>query len=162
MLKKTLESILTPKESDELISAFDQVGDIIIIRIPDSLLSKKKIIGEALLEQVKSVKSVFHQSSSVEGEFRTRDLEILAGEDKTETEYKESGCRFMIDIRKVFFSPRLSSERLRIAELISDGEVIVNMFGGIGMFSIIAAKKKKCTVYNIDINPYSLLFTCSC
>ena len=153
MLKKTLESILTPKESDELISAFDQVGDIIIIRIPDSLLSKKKIIGEALLEQVKSVKSVFHQSSSVEGEFRTRDLEILAGEDKTETEYKESGCRFMIDVRKVFFSPRLSSERLRIAELISDGEVIVNMFGGIGMFSIIAAKKKKCTVYNIDINP---------
>ena len=87
MLKKTLESILTPKESDELISAFDQVGDIIITRIPDSLLSKKKIIGEALLEQVKSVKSVFHQSSSVEGEFRTRDLEILAGEDKTETEY---------------------------------------------------------------------------
>ncbi len=153
MLKKTLESILTPKESDELISAFDQVGDIIIIRIPDSLLSKKKIIGEALLEQVKSVKSVFHQSSSVEGEFRTRDLEILAGKDKTETEYKESGCRFMIDVRKVFFSPRLSSERLRIAELISDGEVIVNMFGGIGMFSIIAAKKKKCIVYNIDINP---------
>ena len=102
---------------------------------------------------MKSVKSVFHQSSSVEGEFRTRDLEILAGEDKTETEYKESGCRFMIDVRKVFFSPRLSSERLRIAELISDGEVIVNMFGGIGMFSIIAAKKKKCIVYNIDINP---------
>jgi tRNA (guanine37-N1)-methyltransferase len=42
---------------------------------------------------------------------------------------------------------------MRIAELVNDGEVIVNMFGGIGMFSIIAAKKKKCTVYNIDINP---------
>ena len=59
----------------------------------------------------------------------------------------------MVDVRKAFFSPRLSSERTRIAELVSDGEVIVNMFGGIGMFSIIAAKKKKCTVYNIDINP---------
>ena len=27
------------------------------------------------------------------------------------------------------------------------------MFGGIGMFSILIAKTKKCTVYNIDINP---------
>ena len=153
MLKKTLDSLLTPKESDELISAFDQVGNIIIVRIPDLLLPKKKLIGETLLEQVKNAKSVFYQSSSVEGEFRTRDLEILAGDDKTETEYKESGCRFIVDVRKAFFSPRLSSERMRIAELVSDGEVIVNMFGGIGMFSIIAAKKKKCSVYNIDINP---------
>ena len=153
MLKKTLGSLLTQKESDELISAFDQIGDIIIVRIPDLLSSKKKLIGETLLEQVKSAKSVFHQSSSVEGEFRTRALEILAGDDKTETEYKEFGCRFIVDVRKTFFSPRLSSERIRIAELVRDEEVVVNMFGGIGMFSIIAAKKKKCTVYNIDLNP---------
>jgi len=153
MLKKTLDSLLTAKESDELISAFDQIGNIIIVRIPNLLLPKKKLIGETLLEQVKSARSVFYQSSSVEGEFRTRDLEILAGDDKTETEYKESGCRFVVDVRKAFFSPRLSSERMRIAELVNDGEIIVNMFGGIGMFSIIAAKKKKCTVYNIDINP---------
>ncbi len=153
MLKKTLESILTSKESDYLISAFDQIGDIIIVRIPDSLLSKKELIGETLLEQVKSAKSVFYQSSSVEGKFRTRDLEVLAGDNKTETEYKEYGCRFIVDVEKVFFSPRLSSERIRIAELVNHGETVTNMFAGIGMFSIIAAKKKKCTVYNIDINP---------
>ena len=158
MLKKTLGSLLTTKESDELISAFDQIGDIIIVRIPDLLLPKKKLIGETLLEQVKNAKSIFHQSSSVEGTFRTRDLEIIAGDDKTETEYKEFGCRFVVDVRKAFFSPRLSSERIRIAELVNDGEVIVNMFGGIGMFSIIAAKKKKCTVYNIDINPDAAKF----
>ena len=153
MLKKTLESILTSKESDDLISAFDQIGDIIIVRIPDSLLSKKELIGETLLEQVKSAKSVFYQSSSVEGKFRTRDLEVLAGDNKTETEYKEYGCRFIVDVEKVFFSPRLSSERIRIAELVNHDEIVTNMFAGIGMFSIIAAKKKKCTVYNIDINP---------
>ena len=158
ILKKILGSLLTAKESDELISAFDQVGNIIIVKIPGSLLPKKKLIGETLLEQVKSAKSVFYQSSSVEGEFRTRDLEIIAGDDKTETEYKESGCRFIVDVRKAFFSPRLSSERMRISELVNDGEVIVNMFGGIGMFSIIAAKKKKCTVYNIDINPDAAKF----
>ena len=86
MLKKTLEDVLSEKESEELFSAFDQVGDIIIVRIPDSLLSKKEIIGKTLLEQVKTAKSVFYQASSVEGDFRTRDLEILAGENKTETE----------------------------------------------------------------------------
>lgn len=153
MLKKSLESILTSEESAELISAFDQIGDIIIVRIPDSLLEKKKIIGETLLKEVKIAKSVFYQASAVEGEFRTRNLEILAGEDKTETEYKEFGCRFTVDVENAFFSPRLSTERERIANLVNDGETIVNMFAGVGMFSIMAAKKKKCTVFSIDINP---------
>ncbi len=153
MLKKALENILTDKENLELFSAFDQIGDIIIVRIPDSLVSKKKIIGQTLLDQVKTAKSVFYQSSSVGGDYRTRDLELIAGEDKTQTEYKEYGCRFLVDVKKAFFSPRLSTERERISGLIQEGETIINMFGGIGMFSIIAAKKKNCTVYNIDINP---------
>ena len=153
MLKKALESILSSQESEELISAFDQIGEIIIVRIPDSLLDKKKIIGETLLKEVKIVKSVFYQASPVEGDFRTRNLEILAGEDKTETEYREFGCRFKVDVANAFFSPRLSTERERIANLIQEGETVVNMFAGVGMFSIMAAKQKKCTVYSIDINP---------
>ena len=153
MLKKSLENILTEKESNELISAFDQIGEIIIVRIPDSLLAKKKIIGKALLDEVKIVRSVFYQASAVEGEFRTRSLEILAGEDNTETEYKEFGCRFTVDVENAFFSPRLSTERDRIRNLVQNGEVVTNMFAGIGMFSIMAAKKKKCTVYSLDINP---------
>lgn len=155
MLKKALEGILSEEEGLELFSAFDQIGDIIIVRIPDSLLSKKKMIGEALLENVHPAKSVFYQATPVEGDFRTRNLEILAGEDNTETEYKEYGCRFKVDVEKAFFSPRLSTERDRIAQMIQDGETMINMFGGVGMFSIIAAKKKKCTVYNIDLNPYA-------
>ncbi|KKL64204.1 hypothetical protein LCGC14_2167390, partial [marine sediment metagenome] len=58
-----------------------------------------------------------------------------------------------VDVEKAFFSPRLSTERERIADVIRDGETVINMFGGVGMFSILAAKNKKCTVYNIDINP---------
>ena len=153
MLKRALESVLSEKESAEIFSAFDQIGDIIIVRIPDLLLGKKEVIGKTLLEQIKNANTVFCQSSPVEGDFRIRDLELLAGENKTQTEYKEFGCRFLVDVEKVFFSPRLSTERNRIADLVKDGETIINMFGGIGMFSIMAAKKKKCTVYNIDINP---------
>ena len=153
MLKKALENILSDIDAKELVSAFDQIGDIIIVRIPDSLISKKKVIGKALLQQVKTAKSVFYQSSPVEGNFRTRNLELIEGERKTETEYKENGCVFIVDVEKAFFSPRLSTERERISNLVNDGDVIINMFGGVGMFSILAAKKKSCTVYNIDINP---------
>ncbi len=148
-----MAGILSEKEIADLYGAFDQIGNIIIIRMPDSLVSKKKVIGKILLQKIKTAKSVFYQSSPVEGDFRTRSLELIAGEDSTETEYKEYGCRFKVNVQKAFFSPRLSTERNRIADLVVDGEAIINMFGGIGMFSIIAAKKKKCTVYNIDINP---------
>lgn len=153
MLKQAMTGILTEAEAAELYGAFDQIGNIIILRVPDALLPKRKMIGEVLLEKVKTAKSIYYQSSPVEGDYRIRKLELLAGEDKTETEYKEHGCRFIVDVEKTFFSPRLSTERERIAELIKDGETVINMFGGVGMFSIVAAKKKKCHVYNIDINP---------
>lgn len=153
MLKNALENVLTSKESGELISAFDQIGDIIIVRIPDSLLEKKKIIGETLLKEVNIAKSVFYQASAVEGDFRTRNLEIIAGENRTETEYKEFGCKFTVDVENAFFSPRLSTERERISNQVQGGETVVNMFAGVGMFSIMIAKKKQCTVYSIDINP---------
>ena len=156
MLKRVLQDVLSEEESEQLISAFDQIGDIIIVRIPDSLISKKQIIGKTLLEQVSTTNSVFYQSSPVEGDFRTRQLEIIAGEDKTQTEYRENGCRFIVDVEKAFFSPRLSTERERIAGLVKDGEVVVNMFGGIGMFSLLVAKDTTCTVYNIDINPIAV------
>jgi len=120
MLKKALEGILTNKENEELISAFDQIGDIIIVRIPDTLLSKKKLIGETLLNEVKIAKSVFYQVSPVEGDFRTRNLEILAGEDKTETEYMEFGCKFAVDVANAFFSPRLKFQELEVALLCRD------------------------------------------
>jgi len=153
MLKQAMIGILSDAEAEELYGAFDQIGNIIILRIPDSLLHKRKTIGEVLLDKVKTARSVYAQSSPVEGDFRIRKLELLAGEDQTVTEYKEHGCRFKVDVEKTFFSPRLSTERDRIAELINEGETIINMFGGVGMFSIVAAKKKKCHVYNIDINP---------
>ena len=153
MLKRVLQDVLSEEENEELISAFDQIGDIIIVRIPDSLVSKKQIIGKTLLEQVSTANSVFYQSSPVEGNFRTRQLEVIAGENKTQTEYKENGCRFVVDVEKAFFSPRLSTERERIAGLVKDGEIVINMFGGVGMFSLLAAKDTACTVYNIDINP---------
>ena len=148
-----LEGTLEPHELNNMVSAFDQIGQIIIVRIPDVLLSKKRLIGETLLREVKTARSVFSQESAIDGEHRTRSLECISGEDNTKTQYKESGCRFMVDVENAFFSPRLSTERQRIADMVQAKETVLNMFGGIGTFSIIIAKRVDCTVYNIDINP---------
>lgn len=154
MLKDALASRLAPPDLNLIFSAFDMVGDIVILKIPEHLMQKKQIIGDTILSNVKTAKSVFIQTSAVKGDFRLRSLEFLAGENKTETEYKEHGCRFKVDIVKAYFSPRLSSERLRVAKMVCDNEVVTNMFGGIGTYSILIAKMNKtCVVYNVDSNP---------
>jgi len=153
MLKQVLGSILSPEETAQVYSAFDQIGDIVIIKIPDNLMPKRDPIAQAILDNIKTAKSVFAQVSAVRGEFRVRDLQFLAGENRTITEYKEHGCRFKVDVAKTYFSPRLSTERQRIASLVGDNETVVNMFGGVGTYSVVIAKANKtCKVYSIDSN----------
>ncbi|HEX2013643.1 MAG TPA: class I SAM-dependent methyltransferase family protein [Nitrososphaera sp.] len=153
MLKQALSGILTPEETAQVYSAFDQIGDIVIVKIPDSLTTKKDLIAKAILDNIKTSKSVFAQVSPVRGDFRVRDLEFLAGENRTITEYKEHSCRFKVDVARTYFSPRLSTERQRIADMVGDDETIVNMFAGVGTFSILIAKANKtCRVYCIDSN----------
>jgi tRNA (guanine37-N1)-methyltransferase len=154
MLKAVLAGVLSADEAAQVYSAFDQIGDIVIVKVPDGLAAKKKVIADAILANVKTAKAVFAQASAVRGDFRVRDLEHLAGENRTVTEYKEHECRFKVDVARAYFSPRLSTERQRIAGLVGDNEVLVNMFAGVGTYSIIAARANKtCRVYSIDSNP---------
>ena len=154
VLKTILKEILPPEDISKLYSAFDIIGSIIIIKIPDSLNSKKQIIADTILMNLKSAKSVFEQTSAVQGDYRIRRLEHLAGDNSVVTEYKEHGCRFKVDVTKTYFSPRLSTERMRVSKMIKDNEIITNMFAGIGTYSILIAKNNKsCKVYSIDSNP---------
>ena len=153
MLKEVLGTVLSAEETSQVYSAFDQIGSVVIIKIPDALLSKKLVIAQAILDNIKTAKSVFAQVSAVQGDFRVRDLEFLAGQNTTITEYKEHGCRFKVDVAKAYFSPRLSTERRRIADMVQDNETIVNMFAGVGTYSIVIAKANKTSrVYSIDSN----------
>lgn len=154
MLKNVLAGVLDAEQAAQVYSAFDQIGDIVIVKIPDGLAEKKVLIAQAILANVKTAKAVFAQASAVRGDFRVRDLEFLGGENRTVTEYKEHGCRFKVDVAKAYFSPRLSTERQRISGMVGENETIVNMFAGVGTYSIIAAKANKtCKVYSIDSNP---------
>ncbi len=154
-----MEGDLGEEELEEVPTSFDVVGDIAVIKIPDVLAGKKGIIGEALMKVQGNVNTVLNQTSPVSGEFRTRDLEFIAGEDKTETIHKEYGCSFKVDLAKVYFSPRLGHERNRIAQLVSPEEVVTNMFAGVGCYSILIAKHSDPEkVYSIDKNEHSVKY----
>ncbi len=158
-LKAALQEKLSPEELALVYKSYDVIGDIAVIRIPESLLHHSGVIAEALLQQHKHVKAVWRQSSPVSGDFRLRELEWVAGERKTETVYREHGCLFKVDVKECYFSPRLGFERMRIAKLVEDSEIVVNMFAGVGVYSVIIAKHSKAAkVYSIDINPVAVRY----
>jgi len=151
-LREALKVQLSGEELGQL-RAFDIVGDIAVIKIPEELLPKKTIIGRALMDVHKQVRTVLRQAGPVSGEFRTRKLEIIAGGPSTETVYREGGAAFKVDLAQVYFSPRLAHERLRIASLVKPGEVVANLFAGVGCYSIIIAKHSRAAkIYSIDKN----------
>ncbi|MCX8171624.1 MAG: class I SAM-dependent methyltransferase family protein [Candidatus Bathyarchaeota archaeon] len=156
-LKDRLTGFLEPSEIKMLYKSFDIVGDIAILKIPERLEGKGEVIAEALMQIHRNVKTVLCQVGPVSGDLRLRELRWLRGEKRFETIHKEHGCLFKVDLSKCYFSPRLSYERMRIARQVKSGEVIVNMFAGVGCFSIIIARHSGAKkVYSIDINPAAI------
>ncbi|MDI6643190.1 MAG: class I SAM-dependent methyltransferase family protein [Candidatus Hodarchaeaceae archaeon] len=152
-LREALKGQLSDDELRQF-RAFDVIGDIAVVKLPEKLLSKKHLIGQALMQVHRHVRTVLNQTAPVRGEFRTRELEVIAGEPRTETVYHEGGCIFKVDLAKAYFSPRLATERLRVAKLVRLGEVVTNLFAGVGSYSIIIARHSKAArVYSIDKNP---------
>ncbi len=158
-LKDALRGKLSPRELASVYKSYDVIGDIAIIRIPELLIPHSETIAKAMMQQQKHVKAVWRQASPVSGDFRLRKLKWVAGEKKTETVYKEHDCLFEVDIRQCYFSPRLAFERMRIASLVRENEVVVNMFAGVGSYSILIAKHSNVAkVYSIDINPVAIKY----
>jgi tRNA (guanine37-N1)-methyltransferase len=146
-----LEGELSNDEIENLRTSFDTIGDIVILEIPDDLQSKKQIIGDAALKFTKR-KAIYMKKSAIKGTIRIRDLEFLSGTDDSVTIHKEHGARLKLDVREVYFSPRLATERKRVMESVKEGEKILDMFCGIGPFPIVIARNKNVDITAVDIN----------
>ncbi|MBI5225062.1 class I SAM-dependent methyltransferase family protein [Candidatus Micrarchaeota archaeon] len=150
---------LTQKQAELMVKSFDVMGDIAIIEIPEELEKAKKRIADALLKMHSNLKVVAKKGSEVSGKFRVRKLEVLAGENRTETVYRESGCAFEIDLAKVYYSPRLSFERERIAKKVKKGETVLALFAGAGFFPIVICKyQPKCKIVAVELNPVAVKY----
>jgi tRNA (guanine37-N1)-methyltransferase len=142
--------------------SFDVIGRIAVIELPDELVPFGEIIGAGVLEICSSVRTVMAKAGVFSSDYRTRELRLIAGEDNSLTCYKEHGCTYQLDVRTVFFSSRLGHERLRIACQVKPGEKVVDMFAGVGPYSILVARKQPLsTVYAVDANPAAFNFLVS-
>ena len=155
-LVQVIEKGLPPNLLNSLPRALDIIGDIAVIEVPPELKARvhESLIGEAILSTHKNVRTVLAKVGAVSGTYRLRDFEVIAGEYRTNTIHKEYGCQFQVDVAKAYFSPRLSNEHNRIASLVRKGETVLDLFAGVGPFSVLTAKKNpSAKVYSVDINP---------
>jgi len=132
---------------------FDLVGDIAILRHPgvgEDLLREE---AERILEGIQRVRLVL-LDEGVKGPMRLHTLRVLAGRGPPRTVHRENGIKLYLELDKVYFSPRLSYERGRVASQVSPGERVFDMFAGAGPFSVLLAKKGA-IVFSCDINPHA-------
>ncbi|MBC8521337.1 MAG: class I SAM-dependent methyltransferase family protein [Methanomicrobia archaeon] len=151
--RRSIEDIVGLKPSYEII------GDVAVLT--DALNeTNEQLIAHAILNLHKNIKVVAKRISPVEGVFRKRKMKIIAGEDRIETMHKENGCKYKLDLEKVYFNPRLASERNRVAAQVrGNKEEIIDMFAGVGSFAIQLAKRaRQSHVTAIDVNPDAIRY----
>jgi tRNA (guanine37-N1)-methyltransferase len=142
---------------NELPTSYDIIGTIILIKLPQSLYHYKEKIGDALLKTHRQVATVC-LSAPVSGELRTREVSIIAGKKQTRTVHREFGLKISVDVQTCYFSPRLATERKRVAELVGDGETVVDMFTGVAPFSVMIARyAHPKRIYAVDKNKDAML-----
>ena len=153
-VEDVLKGKLTKQEMKLLPRAFDTIGSVIVLELPEELVRKEKTIGQAFLKVHKNIKTVCKRAGIHSGEFGIRPVKVIAGDPDTETFYKESGAVMKLDVSKTYFTPRLSHERERIAGLVKSKETIGYFFAGVGPFGfVIARAHSNVKIYAVELNP---------
>jgi len=135
-----------PKYAD-----FKRIGDLAILKLPNEILKYKFEIAEEIFRKYK-VRAVWLDKGR-KGMLRKPEMELLIG-NGSETIHTENNCKFKLDITKVMFSLGNQFEKMRVARLVEDGEIVLDMFAGIGYFSIPVAKHSRAKrIYSIEVNP---------
>ena len=153
-LREALSHLLKPEQFALLRRAFDVIGDIAIIELPRPLARKGTLIGRALLKTQPGIKAVFAKASPRAGVFRLQRLRWLAGRKGTVTRHRESSLTFELDIAKVYFSPRLAGERLRIARQVHSDERVLVMFSGVAPYPAVLSRWSGASqIVGVELNP---------
>ncbi|KAM9294215.1 tRNA (guanine(37)-N(1))-methyltransferase [Gastrophryne carolinensis] len=155
-----LKAVL-PKGQD-VTTSFSRVGHIAHMNLRDHQLQYKNLIGQVILDKNPGLSSVVNKTNIIDSTYRNFQMEVLAGEEKMITKVKENGVTYEFDFSKVYWNSRLGTEHDRITGLLKSGDVVFDVFAGVGPFAIPAAKRN-CIVYANDLNPESykwLLHNC--
>lgn len=161
-IKNVIEGKVPKKYFNFIPKSYDIIGQIAIVEFNNEIdelninYNLKKEIAKAIVIVNSKVNTVFEKASKVKGKYRRRELRLIYGTEKYETVYRENKCVFKLDVKKTFFTPRLVFERNRISSLkYKEGEIVFDLFAGVGTIAIQIAKSKNVQVYAFDINPYA-------
>ncbi|XP_076978565.1 tRNA (guanine(37)-N(1))-methyltransferase isoform X1 [Tamandua tetradactyla] len=149
-------------EGQDVTSGFSRVGHIAHLNLRDHQLPFKQLIGQVMIDKNPGITSAVNKINSIDNTYRNFQMEVLSGEENMMTKVRENNYSYEFDFSKVYWNPRLSTEHSRITELLKPGDVLFDVFAGVGPFSIPVAKKN-CTVFANDLNPESykwLLHNC--
>ena len=119
-------------------SSYQTLGDILLIKLPKLTTKQKQKIGQAIIHLLPYIKTVC-EIKEIKGELREPNISIISG-NSTSTIHKENGVLYKLDVTKVMFSKGNLNERKRLLGQVKDGETVIDMFAGIGYFSLPIAK----------------------
>lgn len=142
---------LSKEERRKLPKKWEKLGDVLVIKIPDELRGKEKTIARAYAKALKCREVL--EDRGIYGKERKPKMLHLYGNGKTETVHMENGIKFKMDVSKVMFSSGNIDERQRMAHISNEKEVVVDLFAGIGYFSIPMAVYSSPRIYACEINP---------
>ncbi len=147
------EGQTTPADLLDFDPTYERLGDLALLEEEGERAERA---AEAIVESDVPVERVLNRASEVRGQERVREWDLLAGAD-AETVHREYGHEFLLDPRVVFFSPRLATERHRVAEQVREGERVVDMFAGVGPFAVPMAARGA-EVLAVDVNPDAVAY----
>jgi len=157
-LKERLKNKLPKSLLKDLPHSYFLVGDVLTIKLTKSLYKYRRKIGSAILDIIPYARSVLLIKSINEAQ-RTPKTEVIAGSKKTETIHKEHGCLFALDPAKIMWSKGNKAERARMARLAHQKEKVIDMFAGVGYWTIPIAKHAKVkSIVAVDINPVAVRY----
>ncbi|HEC81835.1 MAG TPA: class I SAM-dependent methyltransferase family protein [Thermoplasmatales archaeon] len=139
---------------------WEKIGNVLILKIPEEIRRYREEVAE-VYAKVLSCKSVLEDAGGVEGEWRKPRVRFVYGDSDTETLHVENGIRYRLDPAKIMFSSGNMDERIRMARIAEEDETVVDMFAGIGYFSLpVAVYSKPKRVYAVEINPVAHRYLC--
>ncbi|HTT34362.1 MAG TPA: class I SAM-dependent methyltransferase family protein [Thermoplasmata archaeon] len=129
-----------------------RLGRVLIVRLPESLRPAYAAIGEAWRAEL-GVATVLRHAGTTEGDWRTPRTEPIAA-GPTETEVREHGIVYGLDAARVMFAAGNRTERRRAGAVTRPGETVVDLFAGIGYFTLPAAVRGRASrVWAVEANP---------
>jgi len=140
-------------------TGFQQIGNKAVINLKPEIINYQKDISKVILRRFTPIKGVYLKKGGVSGQFRTPDIGYIMGEKDPIVTHKEHGITFKFDITKIMFAKGNVNERFRFSQLVTENEIVFDLFSGIGYFSLIIGKysnPKK--IYSFEMNPISYDF----